>query len=272
MNLRLISNLLLAIASSCPRTSFYLKKYFCATVLLPSDWIMIANLFLTVNKTLPTGSLPAGLRRVMKEKFPEFDEHQLGKYNKSLKGPSMEGLETEEEREEIMRGRDYDLKRLVRLLHLSDPADLVLAILEKKYPEDSEKFRQSRLEGMFDPSRAGKRMKLATPVTWETQISLHGNKAEVWQQLIEEKKLPYMATVRNIRNLLLAGISAAHVQKVCSYISNETAVTRSRMFPFQFFTAYDVLSEVKQIKEDGDDDGGSQKRQGRKKPEGNQSV
>ena len=98
----------------------------------------------------------------MKEKFPEFDEYQLGKYNKSLKGPSMEGVETEEEREEMMRGRDYDLKRLVRLLHLSDPADLVLAILEKKYPEDKEKFRQSRLEGMFDPSRAGKRMKLKT--------------------------------------------------------------------------------------------------------------
>ena len=134
MNLRLISNLLLAIASSSPRTSFYLKKYFSAAVLLPSDWIMVANLFLTVNRSLPTGSLPAGLRRVMKEKFPEFDEHQLGKYNKSLKGPSMEGVETEGEREEIMRGRDYDLKRLVRLLHIKDPADIVLAILEKKYP------------------------------------------------------------------------------------------------------------------------------------------
>ena len=243
--------------------SFYLKKYFPASVLLPSDWIMIANLFLTVNKTLPTGSLPAALRRVMKEKFLDFDEHQLAKYNKSLKGPSMEGVEMEE-REEIMRGRDYDLKRLVRLLHISDPADFVLAILEKKYPEDKEKFRQSRLEGMFEPSRAGQRMKLKTPITWETQISLHGNKPEVWARLIDEKKLPYMATIRNVRNLLLSGISEAHVQKVCSYISNQTAVVRSRMFPFQFFTAYDVLSEVKQIKEDGD----GNKRSARKKQAG----
>ena len=263
MNLRLISNLLLAIASSCKGTSFYLKKYFSAAVLLPSDWIMIANLFLTVNKTLPTGSLPAALRRVMKEKFPDFDEHQLAKYNKSLKGPSMDGVEMED-REEIMRGRDYDLKRLVRLLHIKDPADIVLAILEKKYPEDKEKFRQSRLDGMFDPSRAGKRMKLKTPITWETQISLHGNKPEVWANLIDEKKLPYMATVRNIRNLLLSGISEAHVKKVCSYISNQTAVARSRMFPFQFFTAYDILSEVRQIKEEAD--GGGKKRQARKRP------
>ena len=58
-----------------------------------------------------------------------------------------------------------------------------------------------------------------------------------------------MATVRNIRNLLLAGISSVHVRKVCNYISNETAVSRGKMFPFQYFTAYDILNEVKEIKE-----------------------
>ena len=59
-----------------------------------------------------------------------------------------------------------------------------------------------------------------------------------------------MATVRNIRNLLLSGISVNHVNKVCKYISNDVAVSRGKMFPFQYFTAYDVLNEVKEIKED----------------------
>ena len=59
-----------------------------------------------------------------------------------------------------------------------------------------------------------------------------------------------MATVRNIRNLLLSGISVNHVSKVCKYISNDVAVSRGKMFPFQYFTAYDVLNEVKEIKED----------------------
>ena len=94
-------------------------------------------------------------------------------------------------------------------------------------------------------------MKLKTPETWETQIALHGNKPEVWQKLIDDKKLPYMATVRNIRNILLAGVSETHIKKVASYISNETAVSKSRMFPFQYFTAYDILNEVKEIKEKG---------------------
>ena len=141
----------------------------------------------------------------------------------------------------------------MRLLHISDPANLVMGIVGKKYPENKELFRKSRLDGVFDQMMAGKRMKLKTPVTWETQISLKGNKASVWEMLIDEKKLPYMATVRNIRNLLLAGISQQHVYKVCKYISNEVAVTRGKMFPYQYFTAYDVLNEIKDIKEGNND-------------------
>ena len=49
---------------------------------------------------------------------------------------------------------------------------------------DAESFRASRLDGVFDESRAGKRMKLDTPVTWETHISAQGNKHEVWEYLI----------------------------------------------------------------------------------------
>jgi telomerase protein component 1 len=54
-----------------------------------------------------------------------------------------------------------------------------------------------------------------------------------------------MATIRNLRNLILAGIDNNHVDKVCAYIQNERAVAGSRMFPFRFYTAYDILDELK---------------------------
>ena len=60
-----------------------------------------------------------------------------------------------------------------------------MCLLGKKYPEDVEAFRRSRLPGTWDESRAGKRMKLATPETWETTVSMHGNKAHTWEQLID---------------------------------------------------------------------------------------
>ena len=57
-------------------------------------------------------------------------------------------------------------------------------------------------------------MRLPTPVTWETQVSAKGNVAKTWETLINKNKLPFMAMLRNIRNLLLAGVSDRHHQ-VC---------------------------------------------------------
>ena len=59
----------------------------------------------------------------------------------------------------------------------------------KRYPANFEDFYQSRLPGTFEEERAGKRMKLPTPETWETQVSLKGNKAKTWEDLIGEFSL-----------------------------------------------------------------------------------
>ena len=53
-----------------------------------------------------------------------------------------------------------------------------------RYPETSDEFYISRLPGVWDPDKAGKRMKLPTPETWETQVSMKGNKAATWEDLL----------------------------------------------------------------------------------------
>ena len=53
-----------------------------------------------------------------------------------------------------------------------------------RYPSTLDEFYKARLPGMFEEERADKRMKLPTPETWETQVSLKGNKASTWQDLI----------------------------------------------------------------------------------------
>ena len=93
LNLRLISNLLLALSAQYPETRYFLKKYFSTAIRLPSDWLMVANLCKTVDSDLTIGSLPTALRKAMKEKFLQFDEYQLAKYNKALKGPKVMVIE-----------------------------------------------------------------------------------------------------------------------------------------------------------------------------------
>ena len=64
------------------------------------------------------------------------------------------------------------LQQLVRKLHIAEPVQFVMALVGKKYPATLEEFYAARLSGVFNPDLAGKRMKLQTPETWETQVSL----------------------------------------------------------------------------------------------------
>ena len=49
----------------------------------------------------------------------------------------------------------------------------------------------------------------------------------------DNKKLPYMAMLRNLRNLILAKIGAAHHDKVISTLTNENAVLNSKQMVFR---------------------------------------
>ena len=86
--------------------------------------------------------------------------------------------------------------------------------------------------------------KLEIPYTWEVMLSEKGNKKEVWEELIDSKKVGYMATLRNLRNILQAGVSIKHLEKVSSYIASKEAVEKSKQLPFRFLSAYRELKEV----------------------------
>lgn len=98
---------------------------------------------------------------------------------------------------------------------------------------------------------------LQTPYTWETELSALGQykfeneaaKAAAfktkWEELIESNKMGYMATMRNLRNMLEANVSMKHLEKVATYLSNEKAVANSKQLPFRFLAAYRELKELK---------------------------
>ena len=66
----------------------------------------------------------------------------------------------------------------------------------------------------------------------------------MWEELIDHKKLPFMAMLRNLRNVIIAGISNQHHQWVIGRLTDERAVVNSRQFPFRFFSAYEVLNQL----------------------------
>lgn len=101
------------------------------------------------------------------------------------------------------------------------------------------------------------KQELATPYTWETELSALGqqqfadpaDKARAftakWEELIDSGKLGYMALLRNLRNILTANVSSAHIRKLCEYLANEKAVANSKQLPFRFLAAYRELKDLK---------------------------
>lgn len=91
---------------------------------------------------------------------------------------------------------------------------------------------------------------LATPYTWETELSAAGKQkfstigerddalCEKWQQLIRSKRLGYMAMLRNLVNMTNLCIDDESKNMVCSRLSNPEAVRKSRQLPFRFLSAY----------------------------------
>lgn len=86
---------------------------------------------------------------------------------------------------------------------------------------------------------------LETPYTWETILSADDGrtKKEKWEELIESKKLGYMASMRNLRNMLDAQVSVDHVEQVCNYLTNEKAVLGAKQFPFRYLSAFRMLED-----------------------------
>uniref|UniRef100_A0A5F8GAK5 Telomerase associated protein 1 n=1 Tax=Monodelphis domestica TaxID=13616 RepID=A0A5F8GAK5_MONDO len=266
LNIRDMAIMVLAIAAYLPACRPYLRRYFCAIVQLPSDWMQVAQYFQNLaespdKKLVP---MPACLRAAMTEKFTQFDEYQLAKYNlrehrakkrrRRYRRPVSDFfpfMRAYHEEPVKKKPSDFTLKKLIKRLHIRDPVQNVKALLGCRYPSDLQSFSRSRLPGPWDSSRAGTRMKLPQPETWERVLSQQGNTASVWEGLIDSGKLPYMAMLRNLCSLLRVGISAKHHERILQLLERKSVI-RSRQLPFRFLSAHTSISDLeRQLKNSG---------------------
>ena len=74
---------------------------------------------------------------------------------------------------------------------------------------------------------------------WETELSARGNTKEVWEKLIAERKIGYMAALRNLRNMIKA--APDNLDDIINMIADENAVKNSKQLPMRFYSAYREL-------------------------------
>lgn len=100
---------------------------------------------------------------------------------------------------------------------------------------------------------------LATPYTWEAELSALGQQTyatpqarqraflQKWTELVESDKVGYMALMRNLRNMLDAGVTAETIEKVACQLSDKHKVEHSKQFPFRYLSAYRELQSHRSI-------------------------
>jgi hypothetical protein len=95
------------------------------------------------------------------------------------------------------------------------------------------------------------RGELAPAQTWEARLTQAGHagnatavasaKSQAWGELLRERKLGYLALLRNVRNILAQ--APEQVEELCRQLADQQAMRRSLVFPFQFLAAVDALRQ-----------------------------
>jgi len=79
--------------------------------------------------------------------------------------------------------------------------------------------------------------KLATPETWETELSAGANKKATFERLMAENKLGALAFLRNLRNMRDSGVSTSAIAAYAEKVNTD------RVLPFRFLAAARIVPE-----------------------------
>lgn len=214
MHLRSVPLLLLVELDCCHQGDTLVSKAVGRTIQRADEITELLMCYLWRTGKPDLSGLSNQLRKGLAEAFNKFDEYQFAKYNR--------------------KNRKVTLRDALALVH-PKPKDDRQADIFRKIKSDT----------------------LETPVTWETELSAVGQrhfdseeekeeaKREVWRKLVQSHRLGYMATLRNLRNMLKLGMDEETIQMVCNYISNPEAVRKSKQLPFRFLSAFLELTTPK---------------------------
>jgi hypothetical protein len=215
LNLRSVPVVLVTELAKIQRGNDLVCKTIQKVVQRPDEIMEVLAYYQVANQRSGTKKLHRVSKQVQKglaAAFNKFDEYQFAKYD---------------------RAAEVRLRDALFLVH--------------------PKAKDEKQQGIFDKIA---QKTLETPYTWETQLSALGSmvfdseaeqKAAVtakWEELIDSGKIGYMALLRNVRNILEAHVSSAHVKKVGESLSDPEAVKKSKQLPFRFLAAYRELKTV----------------------------
>ena len=225
MNIRLTPQVLLVLASRMDNTKSLVRKYAPCIVKRPDEvksCLLIHRFFFGLK------DLKNGLANGLADALGKFGERGLMKYD-DPGFPTWKDVLCW-----LPRKAGWPLKAEVAQYFITgkigDPAKVPVIAARKELVKCK----------AFDAE--ARNLARASMVNWEVLLSQFGNdKQAVWEFLVQEDLLGYMAMLRNLRNILEAKAGRTVIQKVSDKLSNHDEVVKSKQLPFRFLSALKAL-------------------------------
>ncbi len=228
MNIRLTPQILLAVASGAAGCQPFVRKYAPKIAVRPDDIksALTAFRFLYGPKTLKH-CLGTGLG----DTLAGFSEKALLKYD-GADWPTWKDVI-----QWLPRKKGWPLKKGLQLYFLKgevvDAADTPIAAMRTALAKKKN----------FDAE--AKELVIKSGANWEVVLSQFagdtGGRKAVWEFLIQNNLVGYMALLRNLRNILEADVSTSTIAKVAAKLADPEEVVKSRQLPFRFLSALKAI-------------------------------
>jgi 60 kDa SS-A/Ro ribonucleoprotein len=206
-NMRSVSHLMGTILAENVKGSNFLRPALRKTMKRPDDATEMVALYSNRNFDK---MVPNVLRRAIKDSLEtKWDEYQLKKY--------------------AGESNTVKLKDVVKLTH-PNPRTLV----ETGKAKDPFVFKRV-IESTLDNIQTAQTVNAGS--TGEARASNY-------KAMLAERKLGYMAALKNIRNILESGADEQTVDMLCGLLGNERAVLNSGVLPFRFTQAYNEVKNM----------------------------
>lgn len=225
LKMRTMPQVLLAIAASREETKGLVKEYTTKVVNRADE---LKQVFTAYRSLFGSDTpLPNQLKHGLAEAFTKFKEHDFLKYEGRGRPHFADILKM------IHRKKGYPLNKsldhYLKTGQILDPKEIPVIAARKEFTKLTS----------FDEE--AKSLAKKARVSWEVMVSQFGGSKEVWEYLIENEALGYMATMRNLRNMLKAEVSSKHLNMVAKKLV--AGAVDSKQLPFRFLMAKEILDK-----------------------------
>jgi hypothetical protein len=226
MNIRATPQALLVVASRFDATKPFVRKYAPEIAVRPDE---IKTCLLMHRFFFGMKSIKNCLAQGLSDATSKFNERGLIKYDSPSFPTWKDVLQV------LPRGNGRPLSKELATYFLRGEV-----VDPSKTPVIAARKALNKLDTF---NAEAKDLAVKSMVNWEVLLSQFGNeKKAVWEFLIENDLVGYMALLRNLRNLLEVDASDDVIRKAVDKLADPEQVRRSKQLPFRFLMAHQMLS------------------------------